>query len=141
VGQAFNDPTASVGVPASNTSTSSENNSSASENSDSTSAANVDITSATNQSSAVARVANATSIPQGKSNSESSSSRMLKISGWAFGFITMLLAAIALLPGFLGDDTAKKALSLAQWTALKDYREQCKELLVGLSILISLNTV
>ena len=45
-------------------------------------------------------------------------------------FIAMTLAGIALWPAIRGGDLAKKALDLARWTALKDYKEQCQNLLV-----------
>ena len=58
------------------------------------------------------------------------SDRRISIGGLIIAFTAMVLAGMALWPAVGGDNLAKKALDLAQWTALKDYREQCQNLLV-----------
>jgi hypothetical protein len=47
----------------------------------------------------------------------------------------MIMTIVSLLPGFKGQDLSKKALDLAEWTALKDYIEQCKGILVSLPLI------
>ncbi|KAH7317054.1 hypothetical protein B0I35DRAFT_434466 [Stachybotrys elegans] len=53
----------------------------------------------------------------------------IAVTGWAVAFVSMTVAIVSLVPGFNGQDLSKKALELAEWTALKDYMEQCKEIL------------
>ncbi|KAF2790887.1 ankyrin [Melanomma pulvis-pyrius CBS 109.77] len=47
--------------------------------------------------------------------------------GWAVAFGSVLLTIIALSPAFKSQDIAEKAFELAEWTALKDYIEDCRE--------------
>lgn len=58
------------------------------------------------------------------------SDHCIAITGWALAFISMVATIVSLLPGFNGQEISKKALELAQWTALKDYIEQCNDKLV-----------
>lgn len=50
----------------------------------------------------------------------------MTVTSWFITLISMIVAIIALLPGFSSQVLSKKALELAEWTALKDYLEQCK---------------
>ncbi|CAH0028964.1 unnamed protein product, partial [Clonostachys rhizophaga] len=54
------------------------------------------------------------------------SENILAVTGWAIAIPGMIFAAISLVPGFESQDLSKQALELAQWTALKDYIEQCQ---------------
>ena len=54
----------------------------------------------------------------------------IALTGWVLAFISMVAAIVALLPGFNGQKLSNQALELAQWTALKDYIEQCNDKLV-----------
>lgn len=47
--------------------------------------------------------------------------------GWAIAFLSVLFTIVALSPAFKSQDTSEKALRLAEWTALKDYIEECRE--------------
>jgi len=55
------------------------------------------------------------------------SDHYLAATGWIFAVINAVVAIVALLPGFNGQEISRKALELAEWTALKDYIEQCQE--------------
>jgi hypothetical protein len=52
--------------------------------------------------------------------------------GWLVAFICMIIAAISLVLGFRSESLTQKALDLAEWTAMKDYIGQCRDLLVTL---------
>ncbi|KAF2253011.1 hypothetical protein BU26DRAFT_515390 [Trematosphaeria pertusa] len=47
--------------------------------------------------------------------------------GWAIAFLSVLFTIVALSPAFKSQDTSEKSLRLAEWTALKDYIEECRE--------------
>ncbi|KAF2707914.1 ankyrin [Pleomassaria siparia CBS 279.74] len=47
--------------------------------------------------------------------------------GWAVAFISVLLTIVTLSPAFKSQTLSEKALQLAEWTALKDYIEECRE--------------
>ncbi|KAH6874582.1 hypothetical protein B0T10DRAFT_586201 [Thelonectria olida] len=53
-------------------------------------------------------------------------SHSMAVTSWFITLISMIVAIIALLPGFNSQGLSKKALDLAEWTALKDYLDQCK---------------
>ncbi|CAI6092265.1 unnamed protein product, partial [Clonostachys chloroleuca] len=54
------------------------------------------------------------------------SENILAAIGWAIAIAGLIFAAISLKPGFESQDLSKQALELAQWTARKDYIEQCQ---------------
>lgn len=47
--------------------------------------------------------------------------------GWAIALLSVLFTIVALSPAFKSQDMSEKALELAEWTALKDYIEECRE--------------
>ncbi|KAF2682355.1 hypothetical protein K458DRAFT_390842 [Lentithecium fluviatile CBS 122367] len=47
--------------------------------------------------------------------------------GWLIALLSVLLTIVALSPAFKSQDMSEKALRLAEWTALKDYIEECRE--------------
>lgn len=47
--------------------------------------------------------------------------------GWAVAFLSVLFTVVALSPAFRSQTASEKALKLAEWTALKDYIEECRE--------------
>lgn len=47
--------------------------------------------------------------------------------GWAIAFLSVLFTIVTLSPAFKSQDMSAKALKLAEWTALKDYIEECRE--------------
>ena len=47
--------------------------------------------------------------------------------GWTIAFLSVLFTIIALSPTFKSQFLSEKQLKLAQWTALKDYIEECRE--------------
>jgi hypothetical protein len=49
------------------------------------------------------------------------------VTGWVIAFFSLIVAIVSLLPGFNGQELSKKALELAEWTAFKDYMQQCKD--------------
>ncbi|KAF2806952.1 ankyrin [Mytilinidion resinicola] len=52
--------------------------------------------------------------------------------GWAIALFSVILTVVALSPTFKSLTASQKALELAEWTALKDYIEDCKsELAAG----------
>jgi hypothetical protein len=57
-------------------------------------------------------------------------SKFPTVSLWIIAFLGLFFAAFALWPALIGDKAAEEALELAKWTALKDFREQCKNLIV-----------
>lgn len=61
--------------------------------------------------------------------------------GWLVAFLSMIVVILSLLPGFNSQSLSKKALELAEWTALKDYIEQCKEHLVSFSFILYLEAI
>ncbi|KAH6869630.1 hypothetical protein B0T10DRAFT_593414 [Thelonectria olida] len=50
----------------------------------------------------------------------------MAVTSWFITVVSMIVAIIALLPGFNSQGLSQKALDLARWTALKDYLNQCK---------------
>jgi hypothetical protein len=46
---------------------------------------------------------------------------------WLVALISVLLTIVALSPAFRSQDLSERALRLAEWTALKDYIEECRE--------------
>ncbi|KAF7534065.1 hypothetical protein G7Z17_g13421 [Cylindrodendrum hubeiense] len=54
----------------------------------------------------------------------------MTMTSWFITLISMIVATIALLPGFSSQVLSKKALELAEWIALKDSLEQRKADLV-----------
>ncbi|KAH7144539.1 hypothetical protein B0J13DRAFT_623075 [Dactylonectria estremocensis] len=51
-----------------------------------------------------------------------------------FALIGLIVATVSIIPGFKGERLSRDALDLAQWTALKDYIEECNnEFAAGLS--------
>lgn len=59
------------------------------------------------------------------------SKNTVAVTGWALAISGLIFAAISLGPGFESPNLSKQALELAQWTALKDYIEQCQSAAVG----------
>ncbi|KAL2062597.1 hypothetical protein VTL71DRAFT_5669 [Oculimacula yallundae] len=57
------------------------------------------------------------------------SDRRISITGWVVALLSTILTIVSLVPVFEGQDLSKKALDLAEWTALKDYIEHCKTIL------------
>ncbi|KAF2106658.1 hypothetical protein BDV96DRAFT_590659 [Lophiotrema nucula] len=47
--------------------------------------------------------------------------------GWAVAFLSVLITILTLSPAFQSQEASEKALRLAEWTALKDYIEECRE--------------
>jgi hypothetical protein len=47
--------------------------------------------------------------------------------GWAVAFLSVLLTIVTLSPAFKSQILSEKAYKLAEWTALKDYIEECRE--------------
>jgi hypothetical protein len=47
--------------------------------------------------------------------------------GWAVALLSLLLTIAALSPTFRSQTASERALKLAEWTALKDYVEECRE--------------
>jgi hypothetical protein len=47
--------------------------------------------------------------------------------GWLIALFSVLLTVVALSPAFKSQDLSTKALRLAEWTAMKDYIEECRE--------------
>jgi hypothetical protein len=54
----------------------------------------------------------------------------MAVTSWFIALVSMIVAIIALLPGLNSQGLSQKALDLAEWTALKDYLDQCKTDLV-----------
>ncbi|KAH6889317.1 hypothetical protein B0T10DRAFT_50917 [Thelonectria olida] len=50
----------------------------------------------------------------------------MAIISWLIALISMIVAIVALLPGFHSQKLSQMALDLAEWTALKDYLDRCK---------------
>ncbi|TVY60137.1 hypothetical protein Focb16_v003304 [Fusarium oxysporum f. sp. cubense] len=51
----------------------------------------------------------------------------LSLCGWILAFVSTAVSIAALLPAFRGLLLSDKQLRLAEWSALKDYLDQCKE--------------
>jgi hypothetical protein len=51
----------------------------------------------------------------------------LSLCGWILAFISTAVSIAALLPAFRGLLLSDKQLRLAEWSALKDYLDQCRE--------------
>lgn len=47
--------------------------------------------------------------------------------GWAVAFLSVLFTIVTLSPTFRSQATSERALKLAEWTALKDFIEECRE--------------
>ncbi|KAH7124015.1 ankyrin repeat-containing domain protein [Dendryphion nanum] len=47
--------------------------------------------------------------------------------GWAVAFMSVLFTIVTLSPAFRSQASSERALKLAEWTALKDYIEECRE--------------
>jgi hypothetical protein len=47
--------------------------------------------------------------------------------GWAVAFLSVLLTIVTLSPAFKSQNLSEKAYRLAEWTALKDFIEECRE--------------
>ncbi|KAF2187209.1 hypothetical protein K469DRAFT_570897 [Zopfia rhizophila CBS 207.26] len=47
--------------------------------------------------------------------------------GWAIACLSVVITIVALSPAFKSQTAAEKALQIAEWTALKDYIEDCRE--------------
>ncbi|KAF2270400.1 hypothetical protein CC78DRAFT_132035 [Lojkania enalia] len=47
--------------------------------------------------------------------------------GWIIAFLSVLLTIVALSPAFKSQNASEKALRIAEWTALKDFIEECRE--------------
>lgn len=47
--------------------------------------------------------------------------------GWAIAFLSVLFTIVALSPAFKSQSMTERALQLAEWTALKDFFEECRE--------------
>ncbi|KAF2636355.1 ankyrin [Massarina eburnea CBS 473.64] len=47
--------------------------------------------------------------------------------GWVIALLSVIFTIITLSPAFKSQGMSEKALELAQWTALKDYIEECRE--------------
>lgn len=59
------------------------------------------------------------------------SEKIISRFGWEIAFLSLMFTVATLSHTFKGQTAAQKALVLAEWTALKDYVEQCKAALVG----------
>lgn len=51
----------------------------------------------------------------------------LSLCGWILALVSTAVSIAALLPAFRGLLLSDKQLRLAEWSALKDYLDQCKE--------------
>ncbi|SCN98471.1 uncharacterized protein FFB20_10688 [Fusarium fujikuroi] len=51
----------------------------------------------------------------------------LSLCGWILAFVSTVVSIAALVPAFRGLLLSDKQLKLAEWSALKDYLNQCKE--------------
>jgi hypothetical protein len=47
--------------------------------------------------------------------------------GWVIAFLSVLFTVVALSPAFKSHSMTERALVLAEWTALKDFIEECRE--------------
>jgi hypothetical protein len=47
--------------------------------------------------------------------------------GWAVAFLSVLFTIVTLSPAFRSQSLSEKSLKLAEWTALKDFIEECRE--------------
>ncbi|KAF2733238.1 ankyrin [Polyplosphaeria fusca] len=47
--------------------------------------------------------------------------------GWAVAFLSVVITIVTLAPTFRAQASSDRALQLAEWTALKDYIEECRE--------------
>ncbi|KAF2653763.1 ankyrin [Lophiostoma macrostomum CBS 122681] len=63
------------------------------------------------------------SLPSSLNVSEKTSAQL----GWAIALLCLLFTIVTLSPTFKAETATEKALKLAEWTALKDYIEECRE--------------
>src|SRR3954462_12422471 len=58
------------------------------------------------------------------------SERAIAQLGWIVAISSLAITAIALAPGFMAQRMTGSALDLAKWTALKDFMDQCRLMMV-----------
>ena len=62
--------------------------------------------------------------------------------GWVIAFLSVLFTVVALSPAFKSQSMTERALELAEWTALKDFIEECREeLAVGVESQVCLKAM
>ncbi|CAJ0542613.1 Ff.00g001660.m01.CDS01 [Fusarium sp. VM40] len=59
------------------------------------------------------------------------SENKMAVSGWVVALLSLVVTIIAMVPGFRSESMSQRALELAEWTALKDFIENCKQDHVG----------
>jgi hypothetical protein len=59
------------------------------------------------------------------------SENKMAVSGWVVALLSLVVTVIAMVPGFRSESMSQRALELAEWTALKDFIENCKRDHVG----------
>lgn len=53
--------------------------------------------------------------------------QFMSLCGWTLALVSTIITIITVLPTFRSEQLSEKQLKLAEWTALKDYLEECKE--------------
>jgi hypothetical protein len=59
------------------------------------------------------------------------SENKMAVSGWIVALLSLVVTVIAMVPSFRSESMSQRALELAEWTALKDFIENCKQDHVG----------
>lgn len=59
------------------------------------------------------------------------SENKMAVAGWIATLLSLIITAVSLLPSFRSERMSQRALELAEWTALKDFIENCKQDHVG----------
>jgi hypothetical protein len=64
----------------------------------------------------------------------------MAVSGWVVALFSLVVTVIAIVPGFRSESMSQRALELAEWTALKDFIENCKQDHVGSQSILGRDT-
>lgn len=60
------------------------------------------------------------------------SENKMAAAGWVVALLSLIITAVSILPSFRSESISQRALELAEWTALKDFIDNCRRDHVGI---------